>query len=108
MSLEVTAEKAQQSVDVILNLLGDPTIALHREALEAFHAGDSERIKFLSMTNPEDHFCRALNYLVSVPKLTPNTFTILAEALRAACDHVRHQALLKGGKTIQEIFQVAA
>lgn len=104
MSLEVTAEKAQQSVDVILNLLGNPTTALHSEALEAFHAGESERIKFLAMANPEDHFCRSLNYLVSVPKLTPNTFTILAEALRAAGDHVRHQALVDGGKLLQEIF----
>lgn len=104
MSLEVTAEQAQQSVEVILDLLGEPTTAIQVEALEAFHIGKPERIKFLSMTNPEDHFCRALNYLVSVPKLTPNTFTILAESLRAAGDHVRHQALAQGSKMLQEIF----
>ncbi len=104
MSLEITAEKAQQTVEVILKLLGSPTNGLHVEALNAFQSGDSERIKFLSMTNPEDHFCRALNYLVSVPKLTPNTFTIAAEALRAAGDHVRSQALLEGGKALAAIF----
>ncbi|QKD83528.1 hypothetical protein HPC62_16165 [Thermoleptolyngbya sichuanensis A183] len=104
MSLEVTAEKAQQIVTIILNLLGNPANDIQLRALEAFRAGDSERIKFLSTTHPEDHFCRALNYLISVPKLTPNTFTIAAEALRAAGDHVRSEALREGGKALELIF----
>lgn len=104
MSLEITAEKAHQIVEVILKILGEPTTEVQIEALAAFHAGDSERLKFLSMTNPEDHFCRSLGYLVSVPKLTPNTFTIAAEALRAAGNHVCSEALREGGKALEIIF----
>lgn len=94
----ITAEQSQKIVTVILNLLAPPKNELQIEA------GNSDRIKFLSMTHPEDHFCRALSYLISVPKLTPNTFTIAAEALRAAGDHIRSEALLEGGKALEIIF----
>lgn len=91
---EITAGYVENAVNAILQTLGDPQTEQQREALQAFHDGDSTTIKRLSLLNLQDNFIKCLGYLVSAPKLTPQTDTILAESCRAAADHVRDLTLV--------------
>jgi hypothetical protein len=91
---EITADYVSNAVNAILRALGEPQTEQQREALQAFHGGDSTTIKRLSLLNLHDNFIKCLGYLVSAPKLTPQTDTILAESCRAAADHVRDLTLL--------------
>jgi hypothetical protein len=97
---EITAEYVQNAVDCILTTLGEPQTDRQQEALRAFHAGDSGLIKRLSVQSLADNYIKCLGYLVSAPKLTPQTDTILAESCRAAADHVRDLTLAKLGQTV--------
>jgi hypothetical protein len=90
---EITAEYVQNAVNAILKTLGEPQTDRQREALQAFHEGDSATIKRLSVLNLQDNYIKCLGYLVSAPKLTPQTDTILAESCRSAADHVRDVVL---------------
>ncbi|MBD3887053.1 hypothetical protein IFO70_36165 [Phormidium tenue FACHB-886] len=99
---EITAEYVNNAVSAILNVLGEPQTDQQREALQAFHAGDSTTIKRLSLLNLQDNFIKCLGYLVSAPKLTPQTDTILAESCRAAADQVRDITLLALSAAIEK------
>lgn len=91
---EITADYVSNAVSAILKSLGEPKTDQQREALQAFHDADSTTIKRLSLLNLQDNFIKCLGYLVSAPKLTPQTDTILAESCRAAADHVRDVTLV--------------
>ena len=67
---EITAEYVQNAVNAILKTLGEPQTDRQREALQAFHDGDSATIKRLSVLNLQDNYIKCLGYLVSAPKLT--------------------------------------
>ena len=99
---ELTAEAVNQAVQAILSVLGEPETDLHQRALAAFEQGDSATVKRLSSTHLSDHYCKALGYLVSAPKLTPNTDTILSEAARSAADFAREQILSQLSHAIAE------
>ncbi|MEP0914545.1 hypothetical protein NDI45_26950 [Leptolyngbya sp. GB1-A1] len=90
---EITAAYVQNAVDVILKTLGEPQTAQQKQALKSFRDGDSTLIKRLSIANLQDNYIKCLGYLISAPKLTPQTDTILAESARAAADHVRDLTL---------------
>ncbi|WP_088889826.1 hypothetical protein [Leptolyngbya ohadii] len=92
--LEITAAYVQNAVDVILKTLGEPQTAQQKRALQAFRDGDSTLIKRLSIANLQDNYIKCLGYLISAPKLTPQTDTILAESARSAADHVRDLTLI--------------
>ena len=77
----------------ILNVLGDPHEPPQKDALEAFNEGDYPTVRRIAATHLGDSFSRSLAYLGSAYKLTPNTDTIVAEACRAAADHVRDREL---------------
>jgi hypothetical protein len=93
MNTELKADKVQKVVDLILEKVGSPQTEEQKQALFAFQNGDSATIKRLSVMNLSDNYLKCLGYLVSAPKLTPNTDTILAEAARAAANHVYDQTL---------------
>jgi hypothetical protein len=95
INLELTAERVGEAVQAVLDELGQPQTELHRAALAAFEQGNSALVKRLAVINLSDSYCRALKYLVSAPKLTPNTDTILSEAARSAADFVREQAVAR-------------
>jgi hypothetical protein len=70
--------------------------------LQAFRDGHSILIKRLSIANLQDNYIKCLGYLISAPKLTPQTDTILAESARAAADHVRDVTLSNLSNAILE------
>lgn len=90
---EITAAYVENAVTAILKALGEPQTDPQKEALKAFHEGDSGTIKRLSVLNLQDNYIKCLGYLVSAPKLTPQTDTILAESCRSAADHARDVVL---------------
>lgn len=94
--------KVQTAIDAILATLGEPQTDYQIEAQQAFRFGDSARVKRLASTNLSDNYCKALGYLVSAAKLTPNTDTILAESARSAAEFVKDRALQQLGQTIGE------
>jgi hypothetical protein len=101
---ELTAERVNQAVQVILDTLGEPQNELHRNALTAFQSGDHQTVKRLASTNLSDYYCKALGYLGGALKLTPNTDTILAESARSAADYVKEKTLAHLGTEIEKAF----
>jgi hypothetical protein len=97
---ELTLERVNQAVSVIIETLGKPETDLHTQALEAFQRGDYQIVKRLASTNLDDYYCKALGYLGGALKLTPNTDTILAESARAAADFVQQKTLAHLGAEI--------
>jgi len=77
----------------ILNVLGDPHEPHQKDALDAFNEGNYATVRRIAATHLDDSYSRSLAYLGSAHKLTPNTDTIVAEACRAAADHVRDREL---------------
>jgi len=99
---ELTIEKVNQAVQVILETLGNPESELHNKALTAFQSGDHQTVKRLASTNLSDYYCKALGYLGGALKLTPNTDTILAESARAAADFTKEKTLARLGAEIEK------
>jgi hypothetical protein len=99
-STELTAEKVNQAVQAIFEVLGTPESDLHSKALAAFQSGDYQTVKRLASTHLSDYYCKALGYLGGALKLTPNTDTILAESARAAADFSREKTLARLGLEI--------
>ncbi len=99
------AESVQAAVDAILNALGEPETATQIEALNSFKTDDGAHVKLLAALHLTDNYIKSLNYLISAPKLTPNTSTILAEAARSAADHVRDKALYQLGRALSEALE---
>jgi hypothetical protein len=82
--MSVTQEKVGQSVQEILDTLGSPTNEVQSQALQAFTDGEAEKVKMLALGDPTDEYLKCLGYLVSAPKLSPGTLTLLTESARAA------------------------
>jgi hypothetical protein len=97
---EMTLERVNQAIEVILETLGKPESDLHNEAFSAFQRGEYQTVKRLAAINLSDSYCRSLSYLGSALKLTPNTDTILAESARAAADFTREKTLTRLGSEI--------
>jgi hypothetical protein len=97
---ELTPERVQEAVDIILETLGPPETELHSKAYAAFRAGEYQTVKRLSSTHLSDSYCKALGYLGGALKLTPNTDTILAESARSAADFARDRILTRLGEEI--------
>jgi hypothetical protein len=93
VNAELSLEKVQKAVDSILEVLGSPQTEAQKMALEAYQRNDQAAVKRLSSLNLSDPFIKALGYLGSAIKLTPNTDTILSESARAAADWVREKTL---------------
>ena len=100
ISTELTAEKVNQAVAAILEVLGQPETDLHTRALSAFQSGDYQTVKRLAATNLSDYYVKSLGYLGGAFKLTPNTDTILAESARSAAEFVKEKALNQLGNAI--------
>jgi hypothetical protein len=101
---ELTTEKVQEIIGLILNILGEPLNATHQEAIQAFSLGQYEVIKRLAVTNLDDNYLKSLSYLGGALKLTPNTDTILAESARAAADFIKQRALKRLSEEIELIY----
>lgn len=102
INTELTAEKVSGAVCAILEVLGKPNTSVQQQALEAFHIGDAPTIKRLSLLHLTDNYLKCLGYLVSAPKLTPNTDTILSESARSAAEHLKDKALSKLGTDLEK------
>lgn len=102
VSTTLTKERVHKAVQAILGALGEPQESPQREALAAFKDEDYQTVKRLAATYLGDYYCKALGYLGSAYKLTPNTDTILAESARAAADFVRERTLSELGAAIAE------
>jgi hypothetical protein len=90
---ELSADKVRSAVSLILDTLGQPQTEAQRMALEAYRADDHATVKRLSTVNLNDPYIKALGYLGSAMKLTPNTDTILSESARSAVDWVKEKTL---------------
>ena len=97
---DLTTASVIKAVDAILEALGEPMNENQAEALKAFQDRDYQRVKRLAATHLEDCYVKALGYLGSAYKLTPNTDTILAESARAAADSERARMLSRLGNAI--------
>jgi hypothetical protein len=93
-------ESVQSAVNAILETLGEPETPSQTEALTSFKSGDGARVKLLAALHLTDNYIKSLNYLISAPKLTPNTSTILAESARSAADHVKDKTLAQLGEAL--------
>lgn len=100
VNTELSAERVNQAVAAILNVLGEPETDLHRKALAAFQSGDHQTVKRLASTNLSDNYCKSLGYLGGALKLTPNTDTILAESARSAAQFIQERTLVHLGNEI--------
>ncbi|MBD2106062.1 hypothetical protein [Nodosilinea sp. FACHB-13] len=101
---ELTTEKVNAAIAIILEVLGEPKTDLHRQALYSFQQGDYQTVKRLSLENLSDFYCKSLGYLGGALKLTPNTDTILAESARAAADQARQKTLEHLGAQISQVL----
>lgn len=101
INAELSPERVNKAVEAILSKL-EPKSDLHKRALTAFQSGDHLTVKRLASTNLADNYCKALGYLGSASKLTPNTDTILAESARSAAEHVKDVVLAELGASIAE------
>jgi hypothetical protein len=97
---EFSKEGVETAVAAILEALGSPTNGSQAEALKAFQQEDYARVKRLGTANLGDNYIKALGYLGSAFKLTPNTDTILSESARAAAAHVQDTILASLGSAI--------
>ncbi|MEH2243871.1 hypothetical protein [Nostoc sp.] len=104
VNTDITVERVQAAVEAILNVLGEPATEQQKQAIEAFHSGDGATIKRLSLLNLTDNYLKCLGYLVSAPKLTPNTDTILAESARSAAEHAKDVVLATLGTELGNAF----
>lgn len=103
-SIGLDKDRVAAAVQVILETLGEPASEIQAEALRAFYAGDAALIKRLSVGNLSDNYLKCLGYLVSAPKLTPNTDTILAESARSAAEHVKDRTLTHLSKAVMNVL----
>lgn len=90
---ELTLEQVEEAVNAILSTLGHPETDAQEKAQMAFNNKDYQTVKRLASTNLSDNYIKSLGYLGGAFKLTPNTDTILAEAARSACEHVKERTL---------------
>lgn len=97
-------DSVERAIALILEELGEATTPVQERALEAFKSEDYANIKRMSLSMPGEHFLKALGYLGSARKLTPNTDTILVESLRAAADYRREQIAAELGLKISEVL----
>ncbi len=104
VNTDLSAERVQAAVEAILNELGKPATEQQKQALEAFHSGDSATIKRLSLFNLTDNYLKCLGYLISASKLSPNTDTILAESARSAAEHAKDVVLAKLDTKLRNAF----
>ena len=95
LNIEISLERVQLAVHAILDTLGEPESDSQRKALDAFNRNDHALVKRLAATNLGDFYIKALGYLGSAAKLTPNTDTILAESARSAADWTKEKALVR-------------
>ena len=95
LNTELSLERVQLAVQAILDTLGEPENESQRRALDAFDKNDHAAVKRLAATHLSDFYIKALGYLGSAVKLTPNTDTILAESARSAADWMREKALAR-------------
>jgi hypothetical protein len=89
----LSAEAVALAVEAILTTLGEPKTDAQKKALDAFKRKDSATVKRLSTLNLSDSYIKALGYLGSAEKLTPNTDTILSESARSTADWVKERTL---------------
>ena len=87
-----------------LKQLGEPQTEAQKSALEAFKAGSSDAVRVASATNLDDPFCKALGYMVSIPKKPPTLAVLLAESARAIADWQRARALTELEEAIAGAF----
>ena len=84
-SSELTQEKIQQAIDVLLRGI-PPQTELHLSAIAAFKSGDYKQVKKLSLLNVSDKYLQALSYLGGALNPTNiasgNSYTILSESVR--------------------------
>lgn len=97
-------EQADSIVAIILNYLDEPVTHYQKEALEAFKQGNFEYVKNIRASYLDCYYCKCLNYLCSVSKLTPNTATITAEAAEAAANHARITAIAQLSEELRSVL----
>ena len=103
---ELTASGVETAVKAILETLGEPINAVQAEALKAFEEGNYQRVKRLGTAHLADNYIKALGYLGSAYKLTPNTDTILSESARAAADFIKEKTLQSLGSVIESALEL--
>lgn len=85
VSSELTQDKVQQAIDVLLRGI-TPKTELHSTAIAAFKSGDYKQVKKLSLLNVSDKYLQALSYLGGALNPTNiasgNSYTILSESVR--------------------------
>ena len=92
---ELTQEKVQQAVNVILETLGEPTNEWQHQALEQYKKGDAIAVKKINASHLRDYYCKCLGFLVSATSTNPNLRKILSAAANAAADHAQVRTLDK-------------
>jgi hypothetical protein len=92
---ELTQEKVQQAVNVILATLGEPTDEWQHQALEHYKKGDARAVKKINASHLRDYYCKCLGFLVSATSTNPNLRKILSAAANAAADHAQVRTLDK-------------
>jgi hypothetical protein len=102
---ELPPEKVSQAIRFTLNILGEPETEIQRQALTAFRAEDYRFIKRLSLTHPDDNYCRALGHLGSIQQPGAPVEALMAEAVGATADHVRQGVATRLGAEVANILQ---
>lgn len=70
-----------------LNHLGQPTTKAQEIARAAFDAGKADVVRVIAAVNLDDPYCKALGYMVSIPKKPPTLAVLLAESARSIADY---------------------
>lgn len=91
-------------IATFLNQLGEPQTQSQTDALEAFKVGQADVVRVAAATNLDDPFCKALGYMVSIPKRPPTLAVLLAESARAIADWQRARTVAELERTIATAF----
>ncbi|QLE46526.1 hypothetical protein FD723_40655 (plasmid) [Nostoc sp. C052] len=104
---ELTKEKIQQAVDLILDKM-PPQTELHHEALAEFRNGSYANVKKLAMSNPLDPYSKALSFLGGAfnPQAiaSGNSYTIIHESLLKAGEFAKELTVSQLGSDIAKVF----
>ncbi|WP_373527395.1 hypothetical protein [Nostoc sp.] len=90
----LTLEKTQQAVDMILEVLGEPTDEWQHQALAKYKNGDAIATKEIYASHLRDFYCKCLGFLAALTSTT-NPHKVLSAAANAAADHAQVRTLDK-------------
>ncbi|AFY44445.1 hypothetical protein [Nostoc sp. PCC 7107] len=88
-----TTPNVQIAINVIFEVLSEPSNEWQCQALEQYKNGNVQEAKKTSASHLRDFYCKCLGFLVNATNTNPNLSKVLSAAANAAADHAQVKAL---------------